>query len=196
MDQENEEVNFEAVLEMLKPNIGMQKPFPLFLISDITEANFSAFMIQLAQAEHNFKEQGDPFRDIVVKLTSTGGNIGLGFAMYDIMKASPLKFIVETYGYCCSAAMLPLMGADYRVASKHCQFLLHEAFMSTEEPMSMNKKNLMDHHKELDYLFNNYCKVIAKRSKQPVKLIKRLCSEEATLSAKEALELNLIDKIL
>lgn len=189
-------LDISSILDVLKSETIIEKQFPLFLVGEIAEPSFAALMVQISRAEHSFAERGKSFKNVVLRLTSPGGHIGLGFALYDAIKASPLSFTAETYGCCCSAAILPLMAADVRVTTKHCQFLLHEAFVSTEEPTKMDKNDLMANHKELDVLINNYCKVIAKRCGVPIAVIKKLCKEEKTLTAQEALDLNLVDKIL
>jgi ATP-dependent protease ClpP protease subunit len=193
--QNNTEFDVQGLLDKLK-EIGVSSQGPIFLVGDITEPNFGFFMAQLSKAELEWSSGGNSdLRDVTIRLASPGGSIGMGFAIHDLIKNSPLNLTVEAYGYACSAAVLPLMAAEHRRMSKYTRLMLHEAFVSIED-MALTKKGLMSHRVELNILFNNYCKILANRSGLKISKIKELCEKETYLSANEALKLNLIDEIL
>jgi ATP-dependent Clp protease protease subunit len=195
--EEDKEVDLPGLFEKLKNSgIGMASPAPLFLIGDISEQNLGFIMVQLEQAQQTWLDSGEAdFKNLNIKMTSTGGSIGIGFALHDLIKNSSLNITIEGYGYVCSAAVLPLMAGKNRGLSKYTRLMLHEAYVNMDD-MSLTKKGLASHRKELNILFNNYCKILANRSGQPMSKIKELCEHETYLSAREALELNLIDYIV
>jgi ATP-dependent Clp protease, protease subunit len=194
--EEQTEVDFQAILQKIKNMNGNVSSDSIFLVGDIVEPNLGFTMIQLAQAEKNWINTGnDELRNVSIKLTSTGGSIRIGFALYDLLRNTPLNICIEGYGYVCSAAVLVLMGGDSRGMSKNTRLMLHEAFVSMDDSMNLTKKGLTAHRTELNILFSNYCKILAKRSGQPISKIKELCEKETYLSAKEALKLGLIDFI-
>ena len=143
----------------------------------------------------NLLDKGN--KPITIKLTSGGGDTLIGFAMYDLIKNSKNKVIVEVYGYAYSIAALILEAADVRLMTGLSGLLIHDTVAIVQGDHMIHKHvQLQNNANELRRLCNEYYTKIAQRTGQKIDFIKKLGTEDRVVPSAEALKLGFIDKII
>lgn len=139
-------------------------------------------------------ESKDPEKDIKVFINSPGGYVTSLFCMLDSMDL--VKPDISTYciGEAASAASVLLMSGTKgkRYITKHSRILLHQLSSGALGHITDVKISV----EEAERLNNILMDIIIERSKIKRKELKRLIERDCWLSAKEALEYGLVDKIL
>lgn len=160
---------------------------------EITQYNLTHYLNALDEYQRR-----EP-KEVTIFLDSPGGNAYAAFALYDairLLSDSGVFVTIIVEGLAASAAaMIILQAADKRVANKNARFLLHEirrwVFFSMER-----QSELEDAIEEMNALAKQITNLIAERCghkrAEVEKLIKR---KEVWMSAKKALDWNLIDEI-
>lgn len=98
---------------------------------------------------------------ITIYLSSAGGNIFDGLAIYDLIRASPSEIIIYASGKICSMGIILLVAGDYRFAGPNTRFMMHEASHSTEGKVRDTKVDVA----EVEYQDNMTSKLVVQRTK-------------------------------
>lgn len=137
--------------------------------------------------------------DLRVVITSPGGDVFAGLAIYDALNRFKLtggRVTTEANGYAASMGAIILQAGDERLASSSARILIHEVsrFMFFQrETVSTADEEV----KELKKVNDQIIKILADRSKQPIAKIKSLIKKkDYWMSAEEAKELNFVDKVI
>ena len=67
---------------------------------------------------------------IHVHINSYGGIVSEGLAIYNALKQHSAEIITYNDGFCCSAAVLPFLAGNKRIASSASVFLFHQVMIS------------------------------------------------------------------
>lgn len=156
-------------------------------IATITATNFAKHLAALV------KENSEP---IVVFLNSHGGDFFACLKMYqDIMALRDKKILVHTVGvnHVESGAFFILQAGVRRCALRTATFMFHRAIR--HYTASMNTEDLMAEFEDLAVIDSAQLVIYTKRGR-PIKKIKELFSRDATLTAREAHALKLVDEII
>jgi ATP-dependent protease ClpP protease subunit len=138
--------------------------------------------------------------EMTIRIMSPGGGAYCALAIYDALESlqkTPCMITSIAEGWAASAAaMVVLQAAQTRQAYKHTRFLLHEtrrwAFFSVEKTSELEEEV-----QEMKALDDAVVEILAKRcSKADEEVRSLLRRREVWMSAKEALDFNLIDVIL
>lgn len=145
----------------------------------------------------------DNYKDgtIHVKLSSEGGCVSSGFAMYDAIRAC--KNYVKVYGYSeiASMATVVLQAADSRILMPNSYLLLHEGEQTVSGHPKSNKSWLELYREFDDRCYNIYLTKINERQKQKKKKqltlddLKKLLEHDTILLPKKVVQLGLADEI-
>jgi len=100
--------------------------------SEITDADLVDFIKSLHILEE-LRSEDDEEDLIKIVLSSTGGDLYLGFAVYDAIKACKSPVEIRAIGNCMSAATLVLQAGDYRYCYPNTTFMIHKGTMHLEE---------------------------------------------------------------
>jgi ATP-dependent protease ClpP protease subunit len=136
----------------------------------------------------------DHIREIRLTISSKGGWLYDGFALYDHIKASekPVDIIAE--GYCMSAGVMILQTGRKRISRPHTIFMVHPSSYTQEDKKPYSEFLLMvDEYKRMHDLF---VKLTIGRSGMNRMSFEKLYEPRKYLSAENAKELKLIDEIL
>ncbi len=135
-------------------------------------------------------------REIKLFINSPGGEVSASFAILDNLMNCGMTVTAIVQGYAASAAAaIILQAADYRISLPKSRFLLHEVSQWSFGVTSTSE--LRDEAKELEILSDMIYELLAKRCHKSVEEIKKLISrKQVWMSAQEALEFGLIDKII
>ena len=136
---------------------------------DDTVANLVIAQLLYLQAE-------DPERDIYLYINSPGGSVSAGLAIYDTMQYIANDVVTICMGQASSmgAVLLAAGAAGKRSALKNSRVMIHQILLIR------------------DRLYE----ILAKHSGQPVDRIKKDSDRDFFMSAEEAKEYGLVDKVI
>jgi ATP-dependent Clp protease protease subunit len=141
-----------------------------------------------------FLESSDPDKDIHLYINSPGGSVYAGLGIYDTMQF--IKSDVCTY----CIGMAASMGALLLTAGAHGKrFSLPHSRIMIHQPLGGAKGQASDieiQAKEILYLKERLNGILAHHSGKSIEQVRRDTDRDNYLSAKEATEYGLIDKVI
>ena len=161
----------------------------VFLGTPVTDdiANLVVAQLLHLQAE-------DPDKDISLYVNSPGGSVYAGLAIYDTMQY--IKPDVQTIcvGIAMSMGALLLAGgaAGKRMAFPNAKILIHQVssgFQGQATDIEIHAREIIDVRKRLD-------RIIAKHTGQDFEKVTRDTERDYFMSAEEAVEYSLIDRVI
>lgn len=149
----------------------------------------------LVTAQLLFLEAEDPDRDIFLYINSPGGSITAGLAIYDTMQF--VKNLVNTIciGQAASmGALLLCAGApEKRFALPNSRILIHQPAMSG---LSGQATDIDIHAREILRMRETTNQILAKHTGQKVSKIEEDVDRDYIMSAEQAVDYGIIDKII
>lgn len=157
-----------------------------------TEVNDTVANLLVAQMF--FLESSDPEKDIHLYINSPGGSVYAGLAIYDVMQF--VKCDVGTYCLGMAASMGSLLltagAAGKRYSLPSSRIMIHQPLGGARGQAS----DIEIQAREILYLKDKLNNIYNKHTGQPVEKIKNDTDRDNYLSAYEAAEYRLIDKVL
>jgi len=151
-------------------------------------------MANLVVAQLLFLESENPDKDISLYINSPGGSVSAGLAIFDTM-----QFIKPDVSTLCTG-MAASMGAFLLAAgAKGKRFSLPNSRIMIHQPSGGSQGMASDieiQAKEILYLRHRLNSIMAKRTGQSVEQIAKDTDRDRFMSAEEAVEYGLIDKML
>ncbi|WP_102346684.1 ATP-dependent Clp endopeptidase proteolytic subunit ClpP [Bacillus sp. Marseille-P3661] len=136
----------------------------------------------------------DPDKDISLYINSPGGSITAGMAIYDTM-----QFIKPDVSTIC-IGMAASMGAFLLTAgAKGKRFALPNSEVMIHQPLGGTQGQATDiqiHAKRIIQMREKLNEIMAERSGQPIEVINRDTERDNFMSAEQAREYGLIDKVI
>ena len=139
-------------------------------------------------------ESEDPDKDISIYVNSPGGSVYHGLAIYDTMQF--IKPDVQTIcvGIAMSMGALLLAGGaeGKRMSLPNSKILIHQvssAFQGQATDIEIHAKEIIDVRRRLD-------EILAKHTKQDLDKVAKDTERDYFMSADEAAEYNLIDRVI
>ncbi len=161
----------------------------IFLVGPVNDATANLVVAQLL-----FLEAENPDKDIHFYINSPGGSVSAGLSIYDTMQFIKPDVSTLCLGQACS------MGAFLLTAgAKGKRFALPNSRVMIHQPMGGFQGQASDiaiHAKEILSLRAKLNEIMAHHTGQPVERIERDTDRDNFLSAQEAAEYGLIDKVL
>jgi ATP-dependent Clp protease protease subunit len=161
----------------------------IFLGTPITEDIANLIVAQLIHLESE-----DPEKDISMYINSPGGSVYAGLAVYDTMQY--IKPDVQTIcvGVAMSMGALLLGGGteNKRLALPNSKILIHQVsggFSGQATDIEIHAKEIIDVRRRLD-------EIIAKHTGQPLEKVAKDTERDYFMSADEAKEYNLVDRVI
>ncbi len=137
-----------------------------------------------------------PGKDINIQLTSPGGSVMDGLALYDFLRslsARGHKIIVTCFGECASMGSILLQAGDERKMGENSYIMLHEVSY-------INWGKTSEHEEELAFvniLQNRLMSILCARSKLTPKILKEMWrKKDIWIDSKKSLKLGLVDSII
>lgn len=128
-----------------------------------------------------------------IVLSSPGGDVDAGMAIYDAIRLHPHPVIVDVIGQAQSAAVLVLQAGSLRRLSPEARVMVHEGQAGVE---GVTPRTLAQIAAEVQFMFGRYEAILAQRSGKPLAEMRRLCSQESYMSAGQAVAIGLADEVL
>ncbi len=148
----------------------------------------------LVVAQILYLEGQDPEKDIQLYINSPGGSVTAGFAIYDTMQF--VKCDVSTI----CIGMAASMGAFLLAAgAKGKRFALPNSEIMIHQPMGGAQGQASDvkiHAEHILRTRENLNRILAERTGKPIEVIARDTDRDNFMTAQQALEYGLIDKVM
>ena len=161
----------------------------IFLSDEVNDTTASLVVAQLL-----FLEAQDPDKDISLYINSPGGSITAGMAIYDTMNY--IKCDVSTI----CVGMAASMGAFLLSSgAKGKRYALPNSEIMIHQPLGGMKGQASDIKIHADHIINTREKlnrILAENSGKPIKTIERDTERDNFMSAAEAAEYGLIDRVI
>jgi ATP-dependent Clp protease, protease subunit len=161
----------------------------IFLVGPVNDITANLVVAQLL-----FLEAENPDKDIHFYINSPGGSVSAGLSIYDTMQFVKPDVSTLCMGQACS------MGAFLLTAgAKGKRFALPNSRVMIHQPMGGFQGQASDiaiHAKEILSLRAKLNEIMAYHTGQPIDRIERDTDRDNFLSAQEAAEYGLIDKVL
>lgn len=162
----------------------------VYLSGPVNEVSVDSVIMQLL-----WLNADNPRKDINLYISSPGGSVYHGMAIKDIMDSLDCKVNTIGMGMCASmGAYLLAAGTGVRKSLKNNRIMIH----SVSSGQSGTFHDLEVDFRETEHTQNKVIEHMAKYSKGKTSLedMQKKCQRDYYMSAEEALEMGLIDKIV
>jgi ATP-dependent Clp endopeptidase proteolytic subunit ClpP len=156
----------------------------IHLYGDIDDAASYRFSVALGIMD---REDGD----ITIQLSSTGGSVEDGFAIYDAIRLARNRVVIVGFGPIMSMAAVIMQAAELRLMAPNARFMIHDGHVGVET----TALKFASAAREMSRCLERMVEILAERSGLTSQKILRLLNEETYLSAAEALESGFVDGI-
>ncbi|TLD11321.1 hypothetical protein PgNI_05825 [Pyricularia grisea] len=162
-------------------------------IDDWTQASVTAQLLWL--------EQDSPHKPITLYINSPGGQVSSGLAIYDTMNyiSSPVHTVCV--GMAASMGAILLLGgaAGQRYALPHSQIMVHQPLGATQGQASdiiIYAKQITRIRSQINDIMRRHLNTAAGKERFGVQEVDEMMERDKYLTAEEAVELGIVDKIL
>ena len=161
----------------------------VMLCEEVTDASASLVVAQLL-----YLEGQDPDKDIQLYINSPGGSVTAGMAIYDTMQYIKCDVSTICIGMAASmGAFLLSSGAKgKRFALPNAEIMIHQPSAGTQGQIT----DMAIHLKRLEVIKKRMNRILADNTGKPVEVVTADCERDNFMSAEEAAEYGLIDKVL
>ena len=161
----------------------------VFLVGPVNEVTANLIVAQLL-----FLESENPEKDISFYINSPGGSVSAGLAIYDTM-----QFIKPDVSTLCVGQAASMGALLLTAGAKGKRFCLPNSRVMIHQPMGGFQGQASDieiHAKEILYLKAKLNEIMSKHTGQPIDVIEKDTDRDNFLSAAQAVEYGLVDKVL
>jgi len=150
-------------------------------------------LANLIIAELLFLEREDPDSDIDLYINSPGGSVSAGLAIYDTMQIVKCDVATICVGWAASMGAVLLAGGakGKRYSLPHARIMLHQVAGGYQGTFADARIQLEEMNKAHETLMQ----IISEHTGQPIEKVRKDCDRDYWLSAHEAVEYGLIDKV-
>ena len=161
----------------------------IFLGEEVNDATASLIVSQLL-----FLEAKDPDKDIQLYINSPGGSVTAGMAIYDTMQYIKCDVSTICVGLAASmGAFLLAAGAKgKRLALPNAEIMIHQPSAGTQGQIT----DMAIHLKRLEVVKSRMNRILAENTGKSVEQVTADCERDNFMTAQEALEYGLIDKVI
>jgi len=176
------ERSFDIYSRLLKERV-------IFLVGQVED-----YMANLVVAQLLFLESENPDKDIHLYINSPGGSVTAGMAIYDTMQFIKADVSTMCIGQAASMGSLLLTAGakDKRYCLPHSRVMIHQplgGFQGQASDFDIHAKEILNIREKL----NN---ILAFHTGQEVEKIQKDTDRDNFLSAEDAVEYGLVDKVL
>lgn len=178
------ERSFDIYSRLLKDRI-------IFLGEEIDDRTASLIVAQLL-----FLESEDPDKDISLYINSPGGSVTAGMAIYDTMQFIKCDVSTICIGMAASmGAFLLSSGAKgKRIALPNSEIMIHQPLIGGG--LGGQQTDIMIQAKNLERTRERLESILAANAGKTAEEIHEACERDNYMTAQEALEYGLIDKVI
>jgi ATP-dependent Clp protease protease subunit len=161
----------------------------IFLVGPVNDATANLVVAQML-----FLESENPDKDIYFYINSPGGSVSAGLAIYDTM-----QFIKPDVSTLCIGQAASMGAFLLTAGAKGKRFCLPNSRVMIHQPLGGFQGQASDiaiHAKEILYLKSRLNDMLAKHTEQSMEAIERDTDRDNFMSADEAVNYGLVDKVL
>jgi ATP-dependent Clp protease protease subunit len=172
---------FDIYSRLLKDRI-------IFLGTEINDHVANVVVAQLL-----FLTAEDPDRDIHLYINSPGGSVSAGLAIYDTMQYIEANVATTCMGMAASmgAILLAAGAAGKRAALPNSRVMIHQPLGGAQGQAA----NIEIYSREILQMRERLNMILAKHTNQPIKKIAKDTDRDFFMSAEEAREYGIVDKV-
>lgn len=161
----------------------------IFLSDEVNDVTASLVVAQLL-----YLEAKDPEKDICLYINSPGGSITAGMAIYDTMNFIKCDVSTICVGMAASmGAFLLAAGAKgKRLALPNSEIMIHQPLGG----MQGQATDIKIHADRIIKMRETLNSILAEKTGKPIEIIEKDTDRDNFMSAKEAMEYGLIDKVI
>lgn len=161
----------------------------VFISGEIDDASANTIVAQLI-----YLEAKNPDKDICVYINSPGGSVTAGMAIYDTMKYVKCDVSTICVGLAASMGAFLLAGGTKgkRFALPNSEIMIHQPLGGAQGQASdieISAKHIMRTKKKM-------IEMLAENTNQPVKKVEKDVDRDYFMTASEAKEYGLVDKVI
>jgi ATP-dependent Clp protease protease subunit len=161
----------------------------IILADEVNDTTASLIVAQML-----FLEAQDPERDIYFYINSPGGSVSAGLAIYDTMNYIKCDVSTICMGMAASMGAFLLSGGTKgkRLALPNAEIMIHQ-------PLGGTKGQATDIKIHADHILktrDRLNRLLAEHTGKPLEVIERDTERDNFLSADEAVEYGLVDKVI
>jgi ATP-dependent Clp protease protease subunit len=151
-------------------------------------------MANVIIAQMLFLEKEDPKADIHLYINSPGGSVYAGLAIYDVMQLVSCPVATTCVGMAASMGAILLAGGEKgkRSILPNSRTMIHQVssgFRGTIADINVQAK-------ETNHLMDRLMEILSEHTGRDVEQVRQDCDRDYWMSAEEALEYGIVDKIL
>ena len=161
----------------------------VFLVGPVNEVTANVIVAQLL-----FLESDNPDKDISFYINSPGGSVSAGLAIYDTM-----QFIKPDVSTLCVGQAASMGALLLTAGAKGKRFCLPNSRVMIHQPMGGFQGQASDidiHAKEILFLKGKLIEIMARHTGQKIETIEKDTDRDNFLSAEQAVQYGLVDKVL
>ena len=161
----------------------------IMLTEEVNDTSASVVVAQLL-----YLEGQDPSKDISLYINSPGGSVTAGMSIYDTMQYISCDIATTCTGLAASmsAVLLTAGTKGKRSALQHSRIMIHQPLGGAQGQAS----DIEITAREIQKLKKELYTIIAEHSGNPYKKIEKDSDRDYWMTAQEALEYGMIDKVL
>ena len=161
----------------------------IFLSEEVNDATASLIVAQLL-----YLEAQDPDKDIQFYINSPGGSVTAGMAIYDTMQYIRCDVATICVGMAASmgAFLLSAGTKGKRMALPNAEIMIHQPSAGTQGQIT----DMAIHMRRLQIIKERMNRIMSENTGKSVEEITAACERDNFMSAQEALEFGLIDRVL
>jgi ATP-dependent Clp protease protease subunit len=160
----------------------------VMLCDEVSDASASLIVAQLL-----YLEAQDPDKDVALYINSPGGSVTAGMAIYDTMNYIKCDVSTICVGMAASmGAFLLSSGAKgKRYALPNAEIMIHQPSAGTQGQIT----DMAIHLKRLEIIKKRMNRILSENTGKPIEVVTADCERDNFMSAQEAVEYGLIDKV-
>lgn len=176
------ERSFDIYSRLLKERV-------IFLVGQVED-----YMANLVVAQLLFLESENPDKDIHLYINSPGGSVTAGMSIYDTMQFIKPDVSTMCIGQAASMGALLLTGGakGKRYCLPHSRMMIHQplgGFQGQASDIEIHAREILSIREKLN-------KVLSHHTGQPIEVIQQDTDRDNFLSAEDAVNYGLVDKVL
>ena len=161
----------------------------IFLSEEVNDTTASLVVAQLL-----YLEAQDPDKDIQFYINSPGGSVTAGMAIYDTMQYIKCDVATICVGMAASmgAFLLSAGAKGKRMALPNAELMIHQPSAGTQGQIT----DMAIHMKRLQIIKERMNRIMSENTGRSIEEVTAACERDNFMSAQEAVEFGLIDKVL
>ncbi len=161
----------------------------VFLSEDVNDVTASLIVAQLL-----YLEAQDPDKEIQFYINSPGGSVSAGLAIYDTMRYIKADVSTICVGLAASMGALLLSAGTKgkRLALPNAEIMIHQPSGGARGQAT----DIQIHAEQIIRTKENLNRILSEATGKPIEVIRHDTERDNFLSAQEALEYGLIDKVI